>query len=86
MDGTTKLTEAIKMAGSYQHLLANGGWSMIENMGDAHGCVEQLWWLVERVIGEEEAIRLLHSEYYPMCRGEMIPDAALNKVNDGMNH
>ena len=28
------------MAGSYNHIL--GGWSLIENMGDAHEAVEEL--------------------------------------------
>lgn len=70
------------MAGSYGHLLH--GWSLIENMGDAYECVEELWWLVERVIGETEANRLLHDEYYPTIRGERPKDAHLLKVEDGM--
>lgn len=79
------------MAGSYEHLLdedeseeGKGGWPMIENMRDAWQCVEELWWLVERAIGEDEAKRLLRSEFYPMKRGELEPDAALLKVKTGM--
>lgn len=73
------------MAGSYRHLLGEGGFSMIENMRDAHGCIEELWWLVERAIGEDEAKRLLREEYYPMCRKEIPPDNVFVKVSDGMN-
>lgn len=73
------------MAGSYNHLLADGGWSMIENMGDAHECVEELWWLVERAIGEQEAKRLLQDEFYPMERGERPHDDASAKVKQGMS-
>ena len=72
------------MAGSYGHLLGDGGWSLIENMGDAYECVEELWWLVERAIGEQQAKELLDREYYPMCRREMEKDAALLKVQAGM--
>ena len=71
------------MAGSYGHLV-DGGWSMIENMGDAYECVEQLWWLVERAIGQQRAEKLLDDEFYPMVRGEKQPDAALLKVQAGM--
>lgn len=73
------------MAGSYNHLLSDGGWSMIENMGDAHECVEELWWLVERVIGEQEAKRLLQDEFYPMERGERQRDKAMDIVKRGMS-
>lgn len=70
------------MAGSYLHLY--GGWSMIENMGDAAECTHELWWLVERAIGRVEAERLLREEYYPMLRGEKEPDAAFDLVQSGM--
>ena len=56
------------MAGSYEHVL--GGWSLIENMGDAHEAVEQLMWLVESQIGRRKAKALLDSQFYPMSRGE----------------
>ena len=58
------------MAGSYRHVLS--GWSMIENMGDAHETVEELMWLVQSEIGKERAERLL-LEFYKMSRGEMPP-------------
>lgn len=74
------------MAGSYEHLLGvDGGWPMIENMGDAHECVEELWWLVERALGERKAKQLLLSDFYPMKRGEIPKDAAMKKVEYGMN-
>ncbi len=73
------------MAGSYRHLIGkDGGWGLIENMRDAHECVEELWWLVERAIGKDEALRLLSVEFYPMMRGEINPDASLKKVMRGM--
>lgn len=71
------------MAGSYGHL-RRGGWELIENMGDAHECVEELWWLVERAIGQKEARRLLDAEYYPMCRAETPQDKHFKKVRKGM--
>ena len=85
------------MAGSYNHLISRegkneygedhglGGWDLIGNMGDAFECVEELWWLVERAIGQDGALNLLDSEFHPMKRGELPPDEALNTVNEGMN-
>jgi hypothetical protein len=70
------------MAGSYSHLKT--GWSLIENMGDASECVEELFWLVERVVGRAEAARLLKAEFHPMQRGEMPPDRALKYVRSKM--
>ena len=66
------------MSGSYSHL--THGYSMIENMGDAEECIDELHWLVERVIGTKEAKRLLDKEYYPMIREEVPQDLALKKV------
>jgi len=64
------------MAGSYSHLAGiEGGIDLIENMGDAKEAIEQLLWLVFRLDGGNEAERLLDSEYYPMLRGELTPDA-----------
>jgi hypothetical protein len=71
------------MAGSYEHL--THGWSLIEHMGDAHEAVEELLWLVERVIGQDEAQRLLSAEYYPMCRGEWQRDEVFARVRDLMS-
>ena len=34
------------MAGGYGHLANGGGWSLIENMGDAYETVEELYYLV----------------------------------------
>lgn len=79
------------MAGSYNHLLPDyespdgGGWSLIENMGDAYGCVEQLFWLVERGIGREAAQRLLDTEWYPMSRGEIEADSHRKFVDKQMS-
>lgn len=44
------------MAGSYDHVNPdeNGAWSLIENMGDAHECVEQLLFLVRYFATEGE--------------------------------
>lgn len=66
------------MAGSYEHLIptedSDGGWSLIENMGDAYECVEELFWLVERGIGREKALQLLEREFYPQSREEAEKD------------
>lgn len=71
------------MAGSYQHLL--GGWSMIENMGDAHEAVEELLWLVQSEIGEAKAVRLLSEKFYPMARGTLEQDRHYKLVEKLMN-
>lgn len=74
------------MAGSYGHVAKdNGGWSLIENMGDAHEAVEELLWLVESRIGRKEAILLLHNEFYPQQRGEMPNDEAMVRVKAMMS-
>lgn len=72
------------MAGSYHHLLDDGGWSMIENMGDACECIEELFWLVERGLGRDRALALLEQEFYPMERGDIETDAYFNKVRSQM--
>lgn len=71
------------MAGSYSHL--KHGWSMIENMGDAHECVEELLWLVERGIGREAAKKLLDAEFYAMKRREIPKDEHLKYAEDRMS-
>lgn len=79
------------MAGSYGHLIERadddsddgGGWSLIENMRDAYECVEELFWLVESVIGRERAIRELN-RFYAMSRGEIESDAAFLYVKKKM--
>lgn len=71
------------MAGSYNHV--RFGWSMIENMRDAHECVHELLWLVERAIGSATAQRLLLEEYYPMCKGERPFDQAFQDVDECMS-
>ena len=70
------------MAGSYTHVM--NGWSMIENMGDAHECVEELLWLVQREIGTERASELLDKHFYPMARGELRFDDAMTLVKEKM--
>lgn len=72
------------MAGSYGHV-TNGGWSLIENMGDAYQCVEELLWLVQREIGTHKAEQLLHDEFYPMMRREMPFDEAMRFVQQKMD-
>jgi len=76
------------MAGSYGHLLpgedSRGGWPLIENMGDAYECVEELFWLVEKYIGRDVALGALE-HFYAMKRGERPKDSALLIVEDQMN-
>ena len=71
------------MAGSYSHL--DVGWSMIENMGDAHECVEELFWLVEKYIGKDAAKMHLDNVFYPMKRGELEKDETLQFVESIMD-
>ena len=71
------------MAGSFNHVLS--GWSLIENMGDAHEAVEELMWLVLHEIGEDKALRLLDANFYPMARGELEEDSTMLRVNKLMN-
>ncbi len=70
------------MAGSYNHI--KNGWSMIENMGDAHEAVEELMWLIESQIGEPLARELLDEIYYPMARGAYPSDEAYRRVQELM--
>ena len=75
------------MAGSYNSLMCRGGgWKMIENLGDAHECIEELLWLVQRSIGTNEAIKLLDKKYYPMSRGEIKKDKAFKTVEYRMSY
>lgn len=57
---------------------------MIENMGDAYESTEELFWLVQRVIGTDEAKRLLDAEFYPMKRGDRPYDEAMRFVERKM--
>lgn len=90
------------MAGSYGHLMGSDpepriepSWSMIENMGDAYECVEQLLWLVlyfaatcttHGTVGEAHTTitAAIDDVYYPMVRGERPADAALLTVRKVM--
>lgn len=72
------------MAGSLGHLISDddnkGGWNLIENMGDAYECTEELLWLILRTMSVKKAHKLLNEEYYPMCRGEKPQDKALTRT------
>lgn len=73
------------MAGSYRHVMGRGGrWTLVENMGDAYETVEEMAWLIERAIGHKAATQLLDREFYPMKRGEIRKDFALEKVERRM--
>lgn len=76
------------MSGSYEHLLPSkegeGGWSMIENMGDAYECVEELFWLVERYIGRERTIHHL-KDLNAEKRGERPVDESFEFVQRQMS-
>lgn len=71
------------MAGSYDHVM--DGWSLIENMGDAHEAVEELLWLVQEGLGTKRACDLLNKKYYPMCRGEIDRDETYMDVKERMS-
>jgi hypothetical protein len=76
------------MAGGYGHLSptpdgagTRGGWSLIENMGDAYESTEQLLWLVfffagmamktQDIVEIDKTIQhVIDTNYYPMCRNE----------------
>lgn len=70
------------MVGSYEHIL--NGWSLIENMGDAHEAVEELMWLIQSEIGTKKAKELLNEKFYPMARGERKLDKAFAAVRKMM--
>lgn len=70
------------MAGSYDHVM--DGWSLIENMGDAHEAVEELLWLVQSQIGTEKACKALNEQFYPMKRGEVAKRLDLLDVEERM--
>jgi hypothetical protein len=70
------------MAGSLEHVY--GGWSLIENMGDAHEAVEEMLWLILTYIGKDMALDLL-KEYYKQCRDEKKKDFNFKLANILMN-
>jgi hypothetical protein len=76
------------MAGSYHHLLPGQddgpGWSMIENMGDAWECVEELFWLVESQIGRDNA-EIALERFLAMKRGEVPKDVHMKFVDQQMS-
>lgn len=59
------------MAGSYSHV-RNGGWSLIENMGDAAECVEELYFPVRSYLSDEEIEQAL-DQFHRFARGEDDP-------------
>ncbi len=71
------------MAGSYGHVAS--GWSLIENMGDAYECVEELMFIIQSTLTEEQVNDLLQKRYYPMVRGELAPDAVFLRVQELMD-
>ena len=62
------------MAGSYGHVdpTYNGSWRMIENMGDAYECVEELLYLV-RCFADDKEIEEALKHFYSFKRGERDP-------------
>ncbi len=70
------------MAGSYDHVM--GGWSLIENMGDAKEAVEELLWLVQEGIGTKKACELLNSKFYLMKRRELDKDLVMIDIEERM--
>jgi len=73
------------MAGSYNHIRGkDGGWSLIENMGDAHEAVEELLWLIESVMTPREAKRRLKT-FHKMHHREMKPDKAFITIRKRMD-
>lgn len=71
------------MAGSLGHIL--GGWSLVENMGDAYETCEELLWLVLNEIGEEKAKKLIMEKYYPMSNGKIEKNDSFLKVKELMD-
>ena len=62
------------MAGGYGHVDPedSGSWALIENMGDAYECVEELLYLV-RCLANSEEIKELLKAFYSFKRGESDP-------------
>jgi len=71
------------MAGSFRHIL--NGWSMIENMGDAHEAVQELMYVILSEVGEKRANKILNKQFYPIIRGDVQPDKPFDKVQRLMN-
>ena len=77
------------MAGSLHHLIGSPeesreerdahGWSLIENMGDANECVEELLFLLLALTCDEDRERALRA-YYQFARGEIKPEG--DKIGD----
>ena len=59
------------MAGSYSHI-HNGGWSLIENLGDAYEAVEELYYLVRAHLDDAEIAQALEA-FHAFERGEEAP-------------
>lgn len=100
------------MAGSYSHVTPalhgddggrkyRGDWSMIENMRDAHGCIEELLWLalhfaamMARINSDTPTLdtldKIIRAEleegFYPMARGERQKDAIFEAVRCAMEN
>ena len=64
------------MAGSYGHVDPegdDGAWSLIENMGDAYECVEELLFIA-RCYGHSKKIEKALKRFYEFSRGDKKPD------------
>ena len=59
------------MAGSYDHVMrGQGGWSLIENMGDAYECVEELLFIIHANLTPRQISKAIQ-EFNALKRGEL---------------
>ncbi len=63
------------MAGSYGHVdpESNGRFCLIENMGDAYECIEELLFIA-RCYGRSKKIERALEKFYAFKRGDKAPD------------
>lgn len=81
------------MAGSLKHLYdpnwepsddptdSSGGWSLIENMGDAYECVEELLYLILAHLDNNE-MHMAIEQFYRYERGELDPKKEAEEGRD----
>lgn len=61
------------MAGSYNHIHGpDSGLDLLENLGDAFECIEELYFLV-RALGDDAEIKHQLEYFYALSRGENPP-------------
>lgn len=61
-----------------------GAWSLIENMGDAAECVEEMLFIILMSMPSRQAEAILAKYWRPMKRGNLPARDAYNRVKEVM--